>query len=186
MRRLASFLLLGVALTASATEIWRWKDADGVVHYADSPVPGAEHINVGPAPTLGTASQDAPAPVYQPTQPPNQQNNTVRYNKCTVAQPENNQSFFAVDSVSVSLDIEPPLAPGNTIQVYLNGAVYPQWPGTAPSYTLNGLYRGAYTLAVQIVDQNGRSLCKGPVSNFYVRQPSILSPQSPLRPKPGK
>jgi hypothetical protein len=42
MRQIATFLLFGVALTAGAAEIWRWKDANGVVHYSDNPVPGAK------------------------------------------------------------------------------------------------------------------------------------------------
>lgn len=186
MRRLASFLLLGVALTAGATDIWRWKDADGVVHYADSPVPGAERINVGPAPKLGAPSADAGVSVYQATPPQNRDSNPVRYSRCAVAQPKNGETFFSVDSVGVSLAIEPPLQPGHRIQVFLNGAVYPQWPDSATSYTLNGLYRGAYTLAVRVQDDNGRTRCSGPTSNFYVRQPSVLSPQSPLRPQPKK
>jgi hypothetical protein len=181
MRRLASFLLLGVALTAGATDIWRWKDADGVVHYSDSPVPGAERINVGPAPRLGPPSNDVVGTATQSNRSGNQDSSPVRYTRCTVAQPKNNQTLFAVDSVVASLVIEPPLRPGHGIQVFLNGAMDPKWPTTATSFTLTGLNRGAYTIAVRVVDDNGRTLCNGPVSNFYVRQPSVLSPQSPLR-----
>jgi Domain of unknown function (DUF4124) len=186
MHRIASFLLLVVAFDVSATEVWRWKDADGVVHYSDSPVPGAERINVGPAPQLGSPSADSGTPAFPAAQPQSSGDSTVRYKHCLIAQPQNDASFFAADSVNASLEIEPALQPGHQIQVFLNGAAYPQWPAAAMSYTLTGLFRGSYTLAVRVLDDNGRTVCSGPTINFYVRQPSVLSPQSPLRPQPKK
>ena len=33
-------------MLAAAAETWRWKDANGVVHYSDRPVPGAERVSV--------------------------------------------------------------------------------------------------------------------------------------------
>lgn len=179
MRRLASFLLLGVALAAGAADIWRWKDADGVVHYSDSPAPGAERVVVsGSAPSSDVAIPQpvaTEAPVAASPKP------TLRYARCAVTQPPNDEVFFAVSSVSASLTIEPYLQPGHRIEVLLNGAPYPQWPEGALSYTFTGLNRGSYTLTLRVVDANGRSVCAGPVSNFHVRQPSVLSPQSPQR-----
>ena len=110
----------------------------------------------------------------------------MRYTRCAVAQPENDHVFFSVDSVSVALAIEPPLQPTHRVQVLLNGSVYPGWPAQALTHTLAGLYRGSYTLATRIVDQNDRVLCTGAVTNFHIRQPSVLAPQNPLRPKSGK
>jgi hypothetical protein len=48
MRNTLSSLIaatLLVALVAQAGDIFRWKDANGIVHYADQPVPGAERIS---------------------------------------------------------------------------------------------------------------------------------------------
>jgi hypothetical protein len=94
--------------------------------------------------------------------------------------------FFSVDSVTVSLAVEPELQPTHRVEVLLNGSVYQGWPAQALSHTLSGLYRGSYTLAVRIVDANDRVLCTGQVTNFHVRQPSVLAPQNPLRPQPKK
>lgn len=179
MRRVASFLLLGVALVASADDIWRWKDANGVVHYSDSPVPGAERVIVGGSTTLQQAPAPAPAPespAPQPAAPP-----PIRYTRCAIAQPPNDEVFFAVNTVDASLAIEPYLQDGHRIEVLLNGAPYPGWPAKALNHTFTEIYRGSYTLAVRILDAAGRTVCTGMVSNFHVRQPSILSPQSPQR-----
>jgi hypothetical protein len=185
MRQVASFLLLGAALAASAADIWRWKDADGVVHYSDTPVPGAERVVVNraePRPDdAAPASAAGGPPRAEPDRAPAQP--AVRYTRCAVSQPPNDEAYFAVDSVSVSLAIEPYLQPRHRVEVLLNGTPYADWPAGALSYTFTGLYRGSYTLAVRVLDANGRTVCTGPVSNFHLRQPSILSPQSPQRPQ---
>ncbi len=185
MRRIAAFLLLGIALSASAADIWRWKDADGVVHYSDSPVPGAERITVGGSAPRPDATSPPPAPAASAEAPAAAPRPAEAYTRCAVVQPKNDEVFFAVDSVSVNVVIEPYLQPNHHIQVLLNGAPDPDWPEAAMSYTFTGLFRGSYTLAVRVVDANGRAVCSGPVSNFHIRQPSILSPQSPQRPQPA-
>jgi hypothetical protein len=182
MRRIASFLLLGVALAASATDIWRWKDADGVVHYSDNPVPGAERVIISGSAPQSDVALPSPVATEAPAEAPARA--PVRYTRCAVTKPTNDQVFFAVNSVDASVAVEPYLQPGDRVEVLLNGSPYPEWPETALGYTLTGLNRGSYTLTVRVVDANGRARCTGPVSNFHVRQPSIYSPQSPQAPKP--
>lgn len=187
MRRLASFLLLGVALAASATEVWRWKDANGVVHYSDSPVPGAERVNAGPAPKPGGANAAPASRAFRqadetPAPPP------PRYTRCEVTKPANDLTFHGAEPVMASVMIEPMLQSGHRLQVLLNGSVYPQWGGNLTSFTFAGLNRGAYTLAVNVLDANGGTACAGPAINFYIQQPSLLSParQQQAKPPPVK
>jgi hypothetical protein len=182
MRQLAVLLLTGFALLAGAAEAWRWKDKDGVVHYSDVPVPGAERVHIGTAPRPGGSSP--PPPVYSPDpaatsatpSPPEEQNRPVRYTGCSVAEPANDAVFFSVDAVNVSLDIAPGLAAEHRIQVMLNGALVPGWPADQTSYTLSGLYRGSYTVLPRVVDRNGWPMCIGQAITFHIRQPSVLSP----------
>ena len=131
MRRLASFLLLGVALAAgAATEVWRWKDANGVVHYSDSPVPGAEKVQLDqPAPATGaTARPTAPA---APPAPASEPEPRVRYTRCLVTAPTNDQNFRLGETISGAVTIEPELQPGHRIVVNLNNSPYVDWPTTA-------------------------------------------------------
>lgn len=186
MRRVASFLLLGIALTAGAADIWRWKDANGVTHYSDSPVPGAERVNVPRAPRTDAAAPASSATNASPTpeQAAPQPAAVVQYRRCAVTSPQNDAVFNNVDAVEASLAIEPALQAGHQVLVLLNGGAYTDWPEGAASHTLTGLFRGSYTLAVRVLDESDRALCSSAAINFHVRQPSVLSParQAPRPP----
>jgi hypothetical protein len=159
------------ALNAGATELWRWKDADGVVHYSDRPVQGAERIDVRSS--QKSSSEIAPqatAPVRPPPTP------VVNYTRCIVSSPTNDQVFNNVSAVDVGIALEPALQADHQLQVFLNGRADPDWPAGALSRTLVNLFRGSYTLSVRVLDFNGRALCAGPTINFHVRQASLLAP----------
>jgi len=170
MRRLTILLSMWFALSATATELWRWKDADGVMHYSDRPVPGAERLDVQMTQKSTGAIEAKPQPVAPPAPP------AVNYTRCAVASPMNNEVFNAVSAVNARVDVEPALQTGHRLQVFLNGSAYPEWPPNQFAYTLLNLYRGSYTLNVRVVDANGRPLCTGAAINFHVRQPSLLAP----------
>jgi hypothetical protein len=178
MRQIAALLSLLFALPAVAAELWRWKDADGVVHYSDRPVQGAERIDVRSSQkTTGEATPKSTAPVTPP--PPA----AVNYTRCEVTAPMNDQVFNNVSAVEAAIALEPDLQGDYQLQVLLNGTAYPQWPPAARAHTLINLYRGSYTLAVRILDSNGRAVCTGRITNFHVRQPSILMPGRKPPPK---
>jgi hypothetical protein len=170
MRQLAALLSMLIALSASAAELWRWKDADGVVHYSDRPVQGAERIDVlSKQKSTGEFTPAAPRPV----QPPPAE---VRFTRCEVTAPTNDQVFNNVNAVDVSIAVEPGLQGDYRLQVLLNGREDIDWPAGALSRTLPNLYRGSYTLGARVLDLYGRAVCTGSIINFHVRQPSILAP----------
>ncbi|MEO8315772.1 MAG: DUF4124 domain-containing protein [Pseudomonadota bacterium] len=174
MRQLASFLLVAFALPVLAAEAWRWKDDKGVVHYSDTPVAGAERVVLPSPPTIGTVTTQAPPPAAPtPVQ--------FKYNECVVLAPGNDQTFNAVNSVTASIHISPPLQPDDRIQVFLDEEVYAAWPARMLSFKLENLYRGTHTLAVLVLGADKKSLCTGPAISFHVHQPSLFSP---ARPKP--
>jgi hypothetical protein len=173
MRKLAALLSMCVALSATATELWRWKDAEGVTHYSDSAVPGAERIDVQAAHSTGTSTQPTPP---QPVAPPVPAAPAVtNYTRCAVAAPANDEVFDNPGAVSARVDVEPALQANHRLQVFVNGSVFPEWPANQFAYTLN-VYRGSYRLNARVVDANGRVLCAGSAITFHVRQPSLLAP----------
>jgi len=103
---LAALTLLIAAGSASATTLYRWVDAQGVVHYSDTPQPGAQKINVQDAQTYrapplpksgatqGSSSGAPPHPTYQ----------------CSIITPTAQQSFFNPESVPVSVSVSPGLS----------------------------------------------------------------------------
>jgi hypothetical protein len=172
MRLLVSFLLIGLALPASAAEMWRWKDANGVTHYSDRPVAGAERLVIS---TSKSTAQPAGNPVVTPGPPPPPPE-PVRYARCLVTNPASDQTFNSVNAVDATVQVEPALQEGHRIQIFLNGRLYTDWPESFLSYSLTELYRGSYVLSMRVVDADTRPLCASPSITFHIRQPSVLSP----------
>src|SRR5512139_843458 len=100
MRQIAALLSMLIALSAGATELWRWKDADGVVHYSDRPVQGAERIDVRSTQKSTGEFTPKPAAPAAPPAPP-----AVNYTRCIVSSPSNDQVFNAVSAVDVALAV---------------------------------------------------------------------------------
>jgi Domain of unknown function (DUF4124) len=171
MRQIAALLSMLIALSANGAEMWRWKDADGIVHYSDRPVPGAERMDVL---SRQKTTSDIPKPAARVVAPPPPAE--VVYTRCVVTAPDNDQVFMGVNAVQAAIAVEPIVQAGHRLQVLLNGVPDPQWQAGAVSRTLEGLFRGSYTLRVRVVDAGGNELCAGPVVNFHVRQPSLLAP----------
>jgi hypothetical protein len=178
MRQIATFLLFGVALTAGAAEIWRWKDANGVVHYSDQPRPGAEQVQVSVQPPSG----DAPTARNEAAQSPNAdgapdpRQRPFAYTSCTVTSPAHDETFQGVQAIRVDLAVEPGLQPGHRVQVFHNAALRPDWPAESTSFTFSEVFRGSHTLSVRILDANGRVVCTGPSITFHLQQAGLLSP----------
>lgn len=167
-----------VALSAGAAEMWRWKDADGVTHYSDRPVPGAERIQVSATQkSTGESTPEARSAAPPPA--------AFRYTRCAAGAPTNDQVFNNIRAVDVAVVVEPQLQPDHQLQVILNGQAYAGWPANSLTHTLTDLVRGSYTLGVRVLDGNGRPQCEGPVVNFHVRLPSVLAPnRRPPAPRP--
>lgn len=72
MRRILTFTATVLFATGAlaASEIYRWKDANGTWHYSDQPQPGAELVRRGNRPVTADASAEAPAAAAAPPAPP--------------------------------------------------------------------------------------------------------------------
>lgn len=194
MRLIASFLLCCVALSAGAAEIWRWKDANGVTHYSDKPMPGAERMGLSiPAPGSPEAEQAAaaaPMEEYQPSEPPAPRAQPFAYKACVITSPAPDETFRGVQPVDIRLRIDPQLQAGHTVRVLYDGSPVADWPPESLQHSLPEVFRGSHTLSVRVFDENGRSVCAGPTVTFHLLQTSVLPPagQAPRprpRPAPG-
>jgi hypothetical protein len=167
-------LSLLAAFAVQAAVVYKWVDADGVVHFSDQPSPGAEKIytsssSATPAASApGSAAGSRPAPKIAAV-------SGLGYNEFAIVSPTNEQTFFGDDVVPVRLNLEPALKPNQSITWHLNGKQL-NFPD-ATSFPLPRLDRGAYTLAATITDQETNELQSSNTVTFYVRQPSELAPQ---------
>jgi hypothetical protein len=174
-----TWLAIGLltAFTVQAAVIYRWVDADGVVHYSDQASPGAEKIVTATSSSSGApGARNATAPAAQA---PQRSTGGLNFAEFSITSPAPEQTFFGDDVVAVHLNLNPTLRPNQSITWHLNGKQL-DFPPNAVSFALPHLDRGTYALAATITDQQtSESETSGSVT-FFVRQPSALSPQSPL------
>lgn len=166
--------ILGVSSVSWAATVYRWVDADGVVHFSDQPGPGAEKIVISGGSSRGVLgqTQQPQSPQDQPRAP------TPEFAGVTVAitAPAPGQVFSGAETISAYLSIQPDPASPVTVSWSLNGSPVGDGQGSQ-SLVLPQLPRGSYTLTAKITDPDtGQSKSAEPVT-FNVLRPSLLSPQ---------
>ncbi len=170
-----TLIILGVFAAGSspAAVIYKWTDANGIIHYADQPVPGAQKI---------TTSSDtgprvvAPPPMAAAARPPQAAGNQdgAAYTTFAIASPTPEQSFFS-EPVPVQLTLDPALQANHALTWTLNGKPLDSFANQA-QFALQNLPRGAFSLVAAIVDARTNETLKSASVTFYVHRPSILSP----------
>lgn len=165
------------AFAGHAAVIYKWTDADGVVHYSDQSVPGAQKIYTsGPSVVSGPASDSQPnaaadAPIILGNAP------KQGYSILALSSPTPEQSFFGDEPINVALALEPSLKPGDTVIWRLNGQELGDQGSNTTQFTLPRLDRGTYAISATVTSQQAGASQTTPSVTFYVRQPSALSPQ---------
>ena len=177
-----SWILVGacaswlVPFATQAVVVYKWTDAQGVVHLSDQPVPGAEKVLTSSAPghagIMGqtTASPTAPAP--KPKADKTLSAATIR-----IASPAPEQTFTGGDSVPVSLSVDGDLKPSWTVVWTLNGAQVQGQTPTTTSFALTDLARGVYTIEATVTDVATGETKSAEAVTFNIMRPSLLSPQ---------
>lgn len=165
------------AFAGHAAVIYKWTDADGVIHYSDQSVPGAEKIYVSGPATNGSASTPnanafpQSAPINLGSAP------KLAYNIVAISSPTPDQAFFGDDPIAVALALDPSLKPGDTVTWHLNGKQLDDQGTNTTQFTLPHLDRGTYAIAATVTDAQSGQAQSSPSVTFFVRQPSALSPQ---------
>jgi len=171
-------LMQGVAGSAyadgnggGATTLYRWVDAQGVIHFSDTPQPGAKKIEVSPAQTFPATTTPGTVVAVPATQ--------RVYQSCQISQPTAEQSFYAPEVIGISVHLVPDLRAGDQLSMSVDGHGISSINGSALDFELPMPDRGAHTLQAVVRDAQGHTLCSSPSVTFYVQRPSLLSPQSP-------
>jgi hypothetical protein len=164
------------AFAGQAAVIYKWTDPSGLVHYSDQPVPGAEKIITSGSSLNGmtSGSRQAAAGGTSAQKPPVPGS---AYNRFAITSPAPDQTFFGDEAIGVHLALEPDLRPDQSITWHLNGKELEDQGPAATQFTLAHLDRGTYVIAATITDQKTGSSQTTDSVNFFVRQPSELSPQ---------
>jgi len=165
-------LVLGAlaAFAATAAVVYRWVDGDGVVHYSDQPVPGAEKIF-----TSSSGKSLTPPPLAAGNPVAKKPAASLNFEQIAIISPAEGQTFFGDEAIEADLALAPDLGPNQTVNWQLNGKQLAEQHTV--SFVLPHLDRGAYAIAATVTDQITGEWQSAPSITFYVRQPSALSPQ---------
>jgi hypothetical protein len=178
--RSAFFTLISLVCSlASAGTVYKWVDEDGVVHYSDQPHPNAQKLQLQsaqtykaqPVVTTNTAAANTRASAA-PT----------GYQGCAIVQPTDSQDFANIDSLTVVVNTDPKLHPGDQIFVTYDGQPLNGTSATGGTFVISPVDRGSHTLQAVVRSSDGTIMCQSPGITFNVHQPSLLNPANPIRP----
>jgi hypothetical protein len=162
------FVAVFIALSAGATTLYRWVDADGVVHWSDRPTPGSTPVDL-------PAAQGYSAPLRATRSAPSgNAQSVVTYTDLTVTAPNADAVLFdTAGTVQCSVQLNPALGLGHTLWFELDGQRYDSHGGLSVDLPAP---RGEHVLRALVTDANNRELIASAPSVFHVRQASIASP----------
>ena len=176
---LAAFGLLSTAALADnggTTTVYKWIDAQGVIHYSDQPHSNAQKLEIQGAQTFSAP----PVPeTYSAAAPPEAQPSGPVYQSCSIAQPTDQQMLMNVYHTTAVVQTSPALRPGDDIHLFVDGK---EIAGSGTSFTFP-VYRGQHTVQAVIEDRVGQIVCETSTVTFYVHQPSIQNPHNPVHPR---
>lgn len=177
--RALSFLLFIVLLPGLASAaVYKWTDADGMVHFTDTPREGAEEVYVAPAQTY------TPAPLPPITPRPETPPPPVAYTRFELTSPAQEATLRDnTGDITVNFVMEPALkvGRGHKLVVLLDGQAQP--PVKANTVVVKNVPRGTHSLQGQILDSRGEVLMASQSITVYLFRQSILAPNR-ARPSP--
>lgn len=173
MRSLACLVLLLLATPLAAKdEIYRWVDADGVIHYGSQP-PSKDAKPVA-LPDLQTYRSGRPPLVAPPVsdKPTAPMAGAKQEVSLRITSPVEDETFRDPQGlVPISLVVSPALPEGAGYIYYLDGIAQNKKPWLAAGYMLTEVERGEHRLSAAVVDKDGRELARSGAVRIYQMPP---------------
>jgi hypothetical protein len=176
---LVALCLLGLSGLSVAATLYRWVDAQGVVHYSDTPHEGAQVIQISGAQTYHGNST---APPPGGTAPPPASKKSLPYASCAITSPTPDSSLYAPESVAVSVAVSPGLQEGDQLTVQVDGRQLQSGTEGGQNFAIQEPERGDHSISAQVRSPEGLLLCNAPPVTFSVTRPSVNSPNNPVKP----
>lgn len=165
------FVMLFVMCNSYA-EIYTWQDSQGVVHFSDMPHEGAKTVTIPEAQTFAPSRSQQTQPRGPGSEMQEKQDNHAKtYEILEIKQPGNNETIRNNDgSLQVLVHVEPKLANGDQIQLLFDNAPLGN-PQAAELFELRGIFRGAHTVGVQIINSQGDVMASSDPVTFFMQRP---------------
>jgi hypothetical protein len=177
---LVALCLLGLSGFSVATTLYRWVDAQGVVHYSDTPHEGAQVMHISGAQTYHGASAAPATPSAATSSQPGKK--PEPYDSCVITQPAPDAAMYAPESVAVSVAVSPGLHDGDQLTVQVDGRQLEASTQGGQSFVIAQPDRGDHSISAQVRSPDGAMLCNAPPVTFSVTKPSVNSPNNPIKP----
>jgi len=157
-----------LATTAVFAQAYRWVDEDGVVHYSDRPVEGAEEVVLPKANTTTVRRFERDEPEAQPQQP---SSGPVRYENLAITSPTSEETLWNIGGqLSVQIQVTPALQQGHRMRLYFDGEGQDI---SSTTVQLEEVWRGEHNLQVEILSETGAPLIRSNPLRFYVQQSTV-------------
>jgi hypothetical protein len=175
MRSRACIALFAVlAAGVLPAQVYRWVDEDGVIHYSDTPHPGAEEVQLpgSEPPPPGAGFETAQRTLPTNGEPPDTR--PFDYQGLRFVAPAPEETLWNIEGqLTVRLDLQPGLRSGHQVRVYFDGE-----PRTVNGlqFELEEVWRGTHNLQAEVLNDQGQLMIRSEPIRFYVHQTSIATP----------
>ncbi|MCE0559059.1 MULTISPECIES: DUF4124 domain-containing protein [unclassified Motilimonas] len=159
-----------LTLQANETDtVYRWVDKDGVTHYSDKKVNGAEKVRINISP-----SHKIPAPPTSITSAkplPVAAKSNTKY-QASITSPEHDSTIIDnTGNISVVTNVTPAFEDGQTLQLLIDGTPVGEKHQSTTLLATN-IDRGSHSLQVQLIDKNGKIIASSEIITVHLRRAS--------------
>ena len=164
-----ALLLVGANGVAGASEVYRYMDSDGVIHYSDKP-PSKEAKPVDLPPLQLVSPIVAPERTLSGAKAENDPQRV----ELSVVSPSPEQTFRGDDrQLRIQVQSERPLPEGYGLLYFLDGSPQNRSATRQMSYVLEGVERGEHLVSVAAVDAKGREVARTPPVIVHMKPPTV-------------
>jgi hypothetical protein len=153
-------LLLSLYVGACWSEIYKWVDEQGLVHYSDEPEGSAKPITppeisifkfrIPKSTSDETIDDDIPPPASE----------VMDYRIFEIARPSNNETFHSLPArLDVEFSLQPVLQKGHYIELSFDGQPV-AGPIVSAQKRISGFSAGSHILSARILADDGRELAR--------------------------
>ncbi|MEM7280395.1 MAG: DUF4124 domain-containing protein [Pseudomonadota bacterium] len=175
IRRFLLLFALLIPLNSMAVT-YRYVDENGVVHYSDRPIEGAEEVRLQGAQTFSDGRRRSFAPPRTAAPSSNAQASEqvpTNYDGLEIIQPADDTTIWnSGGQVEVVFRLRPGLRQGHKVRIFLDGDPVPM-DDDALNLVLQDVVRGTHEIRAVVEDANGNAVVRSDVTTFHYRQTFI-------------
>lgn len=170
-RIILTLAILTLSAITVAGEFYKVVKADGSVEYTQTPP--AQNAKPIDLPGLSVISPEKKLEGYNTNRNKEAAEEPLavkrNYRGLAISSPANDESIWGSGGkVMIQVKLPGPLAPGDRLQVSVDGKAQPIMAGTA--LVLSGVDRGEHSLQARIVNSKGKVMASSAVTRFHMKQ----------------